>query len=96
MRKFTNKKELARPGVTRFATNFITLQSLLQSKAALKRMFVSEEWTASSYAKTNAGKDTVDRVFDESDFWVPMKEIVQVICLLFSFPLHFIIFVPIV
>lgn len=78
MRNFTNTKELACPGITRFATNFITLKSLLQSKARLKLMFVSEKWTASSYAKITAGIEMVDRVFDEHSFWKPATEIVRV------------------
>ena len=31
MRRFTNNKELVRPAITRFATTFISLQSLLNS-----------------------------------------------------------------
>ena len=40
MRKYTGGKELARPGITRFASNFITLQSLLTSRDGLRSMFV--------------------------------------------------------
>ena len=40
MRIYTEGKELVRPGATRFATNFISLQSMVQQKINLKRMFL--------------------------------------------------------
>eukprot|EP00253_Pinus_taeda_P024407 PITA_24407 len=46
MRRFTKNKELVHPAITRFATNFISLQSLLNSMWDVKRMFLSEEWRA--------------------------------------------------
>ncbi|XP_059078163.1 uncharacterized protein LOC131876717 [Cryptomeria japonica] len=78
MRQYTGERELARPGITRFASNFLTLKSLLKSKASLRRMFVGEEWTSSSYATTTAGMDVVDCIFDEPGFWIPCAEIVHV------------------
>ena len=81
MRKHNDQKELSRPGITRFATNFLTLKSLLDSKGGLRRMFVSEEWIASPYAKTNAGIDAANHVFDEASFWTPISDIVMVIFL---------------
>jgi hypothetical protein len=79
MRDYTGKRELARPGITRFASNFITLQSLLNSRLELRCMFVGPEWTSSSYATTPAGIDVVKIIFDEEGFWEPCKEIVEVI-----------------
>ncbi|XP_057832479.2 uncharacterized protein LOC131043306 [Cryptomeria japonica] len=43
MRQYTRPKELVCPGIIRFATNLITLQSLIWPKVALRHMFVSEE-----------------------------------------------------
>ncbi|XP_057854140.2 uncharacterized protein LOC131064126 [Cryptomeria japonica] len=77
MRQYTEQKELARPRITRFATNFLTLQSMLRFKSALRRMIVGEEWSSSSYATTPAGKDMADCIFDEQGFWVPCDEIVK-------------------
>ncbi|XP_057870338.2 uncharacterized protein LOC131076993 [Cryptomeria japonica] len=79
MRQYTGQKELARPGITRFATNFITLQSLIRSKVALRCMLVGEEWTSSSYAMSAAGVDVADYIFDEPGFWTPCAEIVKFI-----------------
>ena len=81
MRKHNGQRELSRPGVTRFATNFLTLKSLLDSKGGLRRMFVSEEWLASSYATTTAGIAAADHIFDEPSFWTPIADIVTVIFL---------------
>ena len=43
MRAYTEGKELARPGITRFDSNFITLKSLLSSRLALRCMFVGPQ-----------------------------------------------------
>ena len=55
MRTFTNKEELVRPAITRFATSFISLQSLLNSMWDLKRMFLSE-WRALTYNRKPEGE----------------------------------------
>ena len=47
--------ELLRPGLTRFATNYIALKSLLDNKTGLRAMMTSDEWRASKYARTNDG-----------------------------------------
>lgn len=51
---------------------------MLQAKGALRHMLVSEEWTSSSYAKTNARFDVANWIFDEQGFWVPIVEIAEV------------------
>lgn len=56
MREFTENKELTRHGVTRFATTFLTLQSIHKRHKALKRMFVSTQWTESRWARDAKGK----------------------------------------
>ncbi|XP_059063041.1 uncharacterized protein LOC131062928 [Cryptomeria japonica] len=70
-------KGLAPSGITRFATNFITLQSMLCCKSALRHMIIGEEWFSSSYVGTPTEKDMVDCIFDERYFWVPCDEIVK-------------------
>jgi len=49
MRIYTEGKELVRPGSTRFATNFISLQSVVEQKVNLKRMFLGPEWLGSKH-----------------------------------------------
>ncbi|XP_039119289.1 uncharacterized protein LOC120255512 [Dioscorea cayenensis subsp. rotundata] len=77
MRKHTNGKEILRPAPTRFATNFIALQSILSQKDAIQAMVTSKEWTTSAYAKERAGKKFVDHVLDSS-FWKECVVIVKV------------------
>jgi len=55
MRKFTKKREIVRPGVTRFASNFLTLQSLFEKKEQLRKMSQSEEWEKISHVKSAKG-----------------------------------------
>ena len=43
MRTYTKKKDIVRLGATRFATCFLTLQSLYEKKGQLKSMFNSDE-----------------------------------------------------
>ncbi|XP_059077299.1 uncharacterized protein LOC131876323 [Cryptomeria japonica] len=65
MRKYTNGKDLVRPGVTRFASHFITLQSILSAIPHLKQMFVSDAWLGSAYSKRPEAEKIVTIVFDD-------------------------------
>ncbi|KAF7150625.1 hypothetical protein RHSIM_Rhsim02G0154200 [Rhododendron simsii] len=56
MRKYTTKRDIVRPGVTRFATAFLTLQSLMEKKQDLRTMFSSDAWGNSKWAKSTKGK----------------------------------------
>ena len=56
MRKFTNKRDIVRPGVTRFASAFLTLQSLNEKKEQLRNMFCSNEWEECKFAGSDKGK----------------------------------------
>ena len=78
MREYTKEKELARLGITRFASNFITLKSLLSSRLALRCMFVGPQWRSSSFATTPVGIDATKCTYDKESFWEPCKEIVEV------------------
>lgn len=68
MRKFTNKKELIKPAKTRFATAFLTLQRVYEQKKNLRKMFTSEEWITSKWAKETSGKH-VERIMLSTSFW---------------------------
>ncbi|RDY13851.1 hypothetical protein CR513_01165, partial [Mucuna pruriens] len=78
---FTKERDLVRPGITRFATYFLTLGCLHENKGGLIRMFTSNEWKSSSFAKTKDGKLVEDVVLDK-EFW---KNII--ICLKGACPL---------
>ena len=68
MRKFTNKTELVRTRVTRFATTFLSLQRLHKQKVNLRRMFTSEEWRKLKATKEAKGKKATNVVLLAS-FW---------------------------
>ncbi|XP_038685776.1 uncharacterized protein LOC119985557 [Tripterygium wilfordii] len=48
MRFHTKNQEIIRPAVTRFATSFLTLQSLYKQKQPLMTLFSSEKWASST------------------------------------------------
>ena len=73
MRRFTRNKELRRPAITRFATTFITLQSLLRCQFELKQMFVSDDWRACRYSKRPDGRAIAKMVYSET-FWHGVQE----------------------
>jgi hypothetical protein len=76
MRKFTGGKEILHPALTRFATNFIALQSILAHKDEFRAMVTSREWVSSAYAKDSKGKKLVESVLD-SLFWEECAIIVR-------------------
>ena len=51
MRKHTKGRELIRLGATRFATSYLTLNSLEENKIGLRAMFGSEEWQRRNYSR---------------------------------------------
>ncbi|XP_057867689.2 uncharacterized protein LOC131074956 [Cryptomeria japonica] len=77
MREHIDGKDLVRSGVTRFATNFFTLQSILATLPNLKRMFVSERWMGSPYATKLEAKKVVVAIFD-FNFAKMVEEIINV------------------
>ena len=68
MRSFTKKRDIVRPGVTRFASSFLTLQSLMEKKAQLRTMFTSSEWDECKWSKTVKGKAAYATVMSIA-FW---------------------------
>ncbi|KAM0018998.1 putative HAT dimerization domain, ribonuclease H-like superfamily [Helianthus debilis subsp. tardiflorus] len=62
-------KDLLRPAATRFATAFLTIQSLYDSKDALQQMFVSNDWKNCAWAKKDDGKNVKKIIMDERTFW---------------------------
>ncbi|KAL5555963.1 hypothetical protein UlMin_038199 [Ulmus minor] len=68
MRTFA-KREIVRPAATRFATAYLTLESLCGVKDALQRMFVSRKWTTCRWANKSDGKEVKRIVMDDRYFW---------------------------
>lgn len=76
LRDKTNGRDLVRAGATRFATAFLTLQSLYKNRESLRFLFCAEDWNRSKLAKTENGKKVCDTVFS-SLFWNSVEECIQ-------------------
>ncbi|XP_048429464.1 uncharacterized protein LOC103965734 [Pyrus x bretschneideri] len=70
MREFC-KGEIIRPTTTRFATNYIALDSLLKKKAGLKQLFTSDDWANHDFNRSNA--EHVCQVFE------PLYKVLRII-----------------
>lgn len=68
MRTFTKKRDIVRPGVTRFASSFLTLQSLAEKTVELRAMFTSNEWHQCKFSKTAKGNVAYSTVLSNG-FW---------------------------
>ncbi|CAN6557378.1 unnamed protein product [Malus baccata var. baccata] len=86
MRKYINNSEILRPTVTRFATSFLTLQSLQKQKENLVALFTSKEWLEITYAKSREAKLAKHHVLHDRKFWVRVsfciKGVLPLVCVL--------------
>ncbi|KAA8528167.1 hypothetical protein F0562_035582 [Nyssa sinensis] len=71
-KEFTGGQELLRPSVTPHASSFATLQSLLDHRISLKRMFQSNKWLSSQLSKSDEGKE-VEKIVLNATFWKKMQ-----------------------
>ena len=76
MRKHTGGKDIIRPVITRFATLFLTLQSMGAQHRNLQKMFSSDEWNESQFSRKQDGKDMKRKVVEEI-FWKKAATIVK-------------------
>ncbi|XP_031490026.1 uncharacterized protein LOC116257430 [Nymphaea colorata] len=76
MRTYTKGKELRRPGVTRFASQFICLDSILKQEEGLKFMVASNDWRHVENTEKNDAKE-LTRLIQNEDFWRKAKEIIR-------------------
>ncbi|KAG8634277.1 hypothetical protein MANES_17G022250v8 [Manihot esculenta] len=84
MKKFTNGQDIIHPGITRFATNFIALESLLRCRTGLRNMFESEQWVGSKYGQAISGPAyeakkivlSLDR--EGRNFWEKAEQIMKI------------------
>ena len=69
--------DIVRPATTRFATNYITLDSLLKKKANLKKVFISDEWAQHKLNRTLIGKEVEKLMFDHA-YWERVGQLVSI------------------
>ena len=75
MRQFTNNRELVHSTITRFATSFISLRSLLACMREIKRMFLSDEWHALLFSTKPEGQVIYRLVSLQQSFWAEVEEV---------------------
>ncbi|KAM0896110.1 hypothetical protein ACQ4PT_023379 [Festuca glaucescens] len=68
MRFYTRKRDIVRPGVTRFASAFLTLQSLIAKKKELRAMACSDAWEGCKHTRTKKGKSAHATIMSRA-FW---------------------------
>lgn len=76
MRKHTGGRDIIRPSITKFATHFLTLQSMLSQHRNLQMLFSSNEWNQSQWSHKLEGKELKNKV-NEEIFWRKEIEIVK-------------------
>ena len=72
LRYFTEGKELVRPGVTRFASYFLTLNSMQEKKDQLRKMVVHSRWDSLKDVKSKKEKDATATILSPA-FWKDVK-----------------------
>ena len=76
MKVFTNDRDLLRPGITRFATEFISLESLIRYEADLKRMSTMNEWREFNKDRSRKSlRDEVSNLILTDRFWKKAGEV---------------------
>ena len=60
--------DIVRLEATRFATNYIALNSLLKNKENLKKVFINDEWAQHNLSHTLIGKEVEKLMFDHA-YW---------------------------
>ncbi|KAL6533276.1 hypothetical protein OROMI_027388 [Orobanche minor] len=78
MKKFTGGQEVIKSGVTKFISNFLSLQSMLKQKSRLKHMFNSPEFTNDPALANKPQTATCVGIIDDSEFWRGVEESVAV------------------
>ena len=69
--------DIVRPGATRFATNYIALESLLKKRADLKKIFISDEWASHKLSRSTIGHDVEVLMFDHT-YWENVSKLVSI------------------
>ena len=68
---------IVRPGATRFATNYIALESLLKKRADSKKIFISDEWASHKFSRSTIGHKVEVLMFDHT-YWEKVSKLVSI------------------
>ena len=69
--------DIVRSGATRFATNYIALESLLKKRADLKKIFISDEWASHKLSRSTIGHAVEVLMFDHT-YWEKDSKLVSI------------------
>ena len=69
--------DIVHPRATRFATNYIALESLLKKRADLKKIFISDEWASHKLSRLTIGHDVKVLMFDHT-YWEKVSKLVSI------------------
>ena len=69
--------DIVRLGATRFATNYIALDSLLKKRVDLKKIFISNEWASHKLSRTEVGHE-VERLMFDHVYWEKVEKLVSI------------------
>ncbi|ERN08830.1 hypothetical protein AMTR_s00015p00025090 [Amborella trichopoda] len=70
-------REIVKESTTRFATTFLTIQSLLVNKVGLRSMIRSNEWQTDRAAMSQLGRQVETTLLDRR-FWAQCNNVVSV------------------
>lgn len=77
MRRFIGGRELIRPRISRYVTNFLSLRSIVNQEDNLKHMFSHTEWLSSTYSRCPEAQVIKSLLYLER-FWKYAHEAVSV------------------
>ena len=66
------------PAITRFATEFLSLQCLTKFKKELRQMFTCDQWVDCGHARDVMGNEVVAIVLEDKEFWLQCQQIVKI------------------
>ena len=64
-------------GAIRFATNYISLDSLLKKRVDLKKVFIINEWSSHQLSRTEVGHE-VERLMFDHEYWEKVEKLVSI------------------
>ena len=78
LRVMNEGREILRPGITRFATHFVAIESLCRAKANIMQMFTSTAYVNSDFSRQPLARRVQQIVFGE-DFWIRAERIIDLL-----------------
>jgi len=76
MKLYTKDRDLLRPGKTRFANEFISIESLIRYEQDLKRMCTTTEWREFNNERSRRSvQDKVSNLILTDRFWKKLREV---------------------